>query len=102
MRIFKFRAHHCRCRHCQTRKKLARHPDHYLRQPACPTCGARDWRVDRWMMRRDTHALACTCGGYRFWHRQGSLRCWFDASGKLRNFDHYLTHHPEASCSQPT
>ncbi|AOY00128.1 hypothetical protein [Jeongeupia sp. USM3] len=88
MRYFRrFRAHHCRCRHCQTRKKLRRHPDNYLMQPACPVCARRDWRVDNWMMRRDTRAMACRCGGYWFQHRQGSLACHYNANGTEREFE---------------
>ncbi|MDR3427963.1 hypothetical protein [Silvimonas sp.] len=87
MRIFRFRPHHCRCRKCQARKKLARHPDNYLRTPACPQCGNREWRVDRWMMRRDTRKQACTCEAYHYWHRIGGGKCLYDKGGALRDFE---------------
>ena len=93
-------AHHCRCRRCATRRALPKPPEQYQIQPACRTCGARDYRIDRWMMRRDTHAQACTCSGYWFWHRQGSRYCWHRKDGSLRlptdaDFaDRHLEHYP--------
>lgn len=76
--------YHCRCRRCRARKVLRRHPDGYTRQPQCRVCGQRDFVVDAWMMKRDTHAAACTCGGYHFWHRMGSKHCWHRADGSDR------------------
>lgn len=78
------RRHHCRCRRCETRRVLARHPDDYTRLPACRVCGAKDYRVDAWMMKRNTRRMACTCGGYHFWHRIGSLYCHHRADGSVR------------------
>lgn len=68
--------YHTRCRKCGTRRVLPRHPDDYVRLPACRVCGAHSFRVDKWMMKRDTYGQACTCGGYWFWHRRGSLWCY--------------------------
>lgn len=95
------RRHHVRCRKCETRRVLTRHPDEYYRLPSCRVCGAKSYRVDRWMMKRNTHAQACTCGGYHFWHRMGSLHCYYRADGTTRqpgdadfhdrNFDHDQT-----------
>lgn len=64
---------------------LRRHPDEYQRQPQCDICGKRDFRVDPWMMKRNTRAMACTCSGYWFWHRRGSLFCWHRADGTVRS-----------------
>lgn len=75
--------YHVRCRRCEARKVLRRHPDQYEIQPKCG-CGHRSYRVDAWMMKRDTRAMACTCAGYWFWHRQGSLFCWKRADGSDR------------------
>jgi hypothetical protein len=80
----------CRCRQCQGRQTLARHPDDYERVPACRNCGAKRWRVDGWMLRRKTAGQSCRCGGgghyvnaksgYGWPHRIGSPHC-------LRRFD---------------
>src|SRR6185503_651664 len=77
--------YHCRCRRCETRRVLAKHPDEYRRQPTC-ACGARDWRTDAWMNKRDTSArgMGCTCNGYHFTHRRGSRYCWYRADGTDR------------------
>jgi hypothetical protein len=75
---------HTRCRKCETRRVLPRHPEKYERQPQCRCCGARDFRVDAWMMKRDTRTIACTCSGYWFWHRRGSKYCWHRADGTSR------------------
>lgn len=66
---------HCRCRKCDARKVLKYHPDTYDVQPQCK-CGARNFRIDKWMNNRDTSKTVCTCAGYHFWHRMGSLYCW--------------------------
>lgn len=75
---------HVRCRHCETRRCLKRKLSEYLRVPACEVCGKRDYRVDRWMNRRNTTRMTCTCAGYWFPHRQGSLFCWSRADGTQR------------------
>ena len=80
---------HCRCRHCDARRVLAKHPDCYVRRPRChlPGCPGK-MRVDRWMQYRNTSprrgGLGCTCGGYWFTHRRGSLRCWYRRDGTWR------------------
>lgn len=79
--------HHVRCRHCEARRVLRRHPDAYYRLPSCKVCGRRSYRVDRWMMQRDTWAAACKCGGYWFIHRKGSLHCWYTAAGDDKYLD---------------
>lgn len=74
--------YHCRCSKCEARRVLRMKPDEYLRPPRC-SCGSRKWRIDKWMMRRDTgvKGQGCTCGGYWFTHRRGSLFCYFGADG---------------------
>jgi len=92
---------HVRCRTCDARQVLPRHPEAYLRPRACWSCGrkagdtgAREWnpwRVDQWMMRRDTRGAGCTCAGYAWggvlsgaMHRRGSKRCWYRTDGSQR------------------
>lgn len=75
---------HVRCRHCATRRCLRRNPRYYARLPACTVCGKRNYRVDRWMNRRDTGKTRCDCSGYWFPHRRGSLFCWNRADGSGR------------------
>lgn len=79
---------HCRCRQCDTRKVLAKHPDEFTRLPKCPkeSCGARDWRTDAWMNGRDTslRGMGCACSGYAFMHRKGSKFCWYRTDGTDR------------------
>lgn len=82
---------HTRCRKCQARRVLARHPDLYDRPPKCGNCGAQDYRVDGWMNSRNTRAAACTCNGYVVmtrrppWpHRIGSPYCWHRKDGSVR------------------
>ncbi|MEM5325210.1 hypothetical protein VSR34_01180 [Paraburkholderia sp. JHI2823] len=36
------------------------------------------------MNRRNTTRMTCTCAGYWFPHRQGSLFCWSRADGTQR------------------
>lgn len=75
---------HCRCRKCDARKVLKFRPDEYNIQPQCRVCGARDFRIDKWMNSRDTSKTVCTCEGYHFWHRMGSLYCWKRKDGSDR------------------
>lgn len=77
---------HVRCRNCETRRVLPRHPEQYERVPQCRCCGKRDFRIDKWMMNRNTRGMACTCAGYWFWHRRGSLYCWHRADGSTREY----------------
>lgn len=53
--------------------------------PRC-SCGARDWRADKWMNNRPTgrDGARCDCSGYWFPHRRGSLYCWYRADGTDR------------------
>jgi hypothetical protein len=95
------RRHHVRCRKCDKRRVLRRHPEQYAVRylPKCE-CGAKDWRVDWWMMRRNTRLMGCTCAGY-VWagnmsgamHRRGSLRCYYRSDGSSREYgdsDYYI------------
>ncbi len=77
-----WRKTHVRCRKCEARRALPRHPSQYVLQPRCrtPGCGARDYRPDKWMNQRNTSdfgkgSQGCACGGYWFKHRKGSLFC---------------------------
>lgn len=59
-----------RCRKCEKRTVMARHPDSYVRQPICERCESRSWRVVK-RNRQET----CCCDGYHFPHRSGSKCC---------------------------
>jgi hypothetical protein len=74
---------HCRCRKCDARKVLRFKPEEYKVQPQC-FCGARDFRIDKWMNNRDTKTNACFCEGYHFKHRMSSLYCWKRKDGSDR------------------
>ena len=73
----------CRCHNringktCFTRKSLAQRPEHYVRQPRCPSCGARKWAIDKWRIKHEIwgYGDTCNCGGYWFPHRKGSKYC---------------------------
>jgi hypothetical protein len=52
--------------------------------PACDVYGKRDYRADRWMSKRNTTRMTCTCAGSWFPHRHGSLFCWGRADGAQR------------------
>lgn len=83
---------HVRCRKCRARRVLPRHPERYAgRLPVCrsPGCGSRDYVADKWMNERNTsprgtRAMGCTCAGYWFTHRRGSLFCWYRSDGSDR------------------
>ncbi|HEF4773689.1 TPA: hypothetical protein SAP42_005642 [Burkholderia multivorans] len=82
---------HCRCRRCDRRRVLLDKPG-VLEQAAYPEClcGARDWRVDKWMMERNAGKTRCDCGGYWFPHRMGCFYCWHRKDGSDR-----LPGHPD-------
>lgn len=81
-----------RCRHaaCQGRQTLARHPDAYVRLPACKRCGRKHgFRVDRHRERVETGPGArlrvCRCLGYSFPH--ALARGWCDHNPNLTAAD---------------
>lgn len=76
---------HCRCRKCSARKVLPKHPDEYLRQPKCWSCGARDYRADRWMNNRNNKRQTCHADCYHFPHRVGSLGCKFTTKWEYKS-----------------
>ncbi|KWN77083.1 hypothetical protein WT90_06890 [Burkholderia stagnalis] len=76
---------HCRCRNCDRRRVLQDKPG-VLEDAAYPTClcGARDWRIDKWMMERNAGATRCDCAGYWFPHRMGCFYCQHRKDGSDR------------------
>lgn len=66
----------CRCRRCETRRTLSKHPDEYVRPPKCRNCGSPITYVcaDR-RSKRDKRNHQCGCSGYHFTHRRGSKWC---------------------------
>lgn len=65
----------CRCRSCDTRRTLKKHPDEYVRPPRCESCGSRKWRWDRFRDKVEKRKKPCHCTGYWFGHRKGSGWC---------------------------
>lgn len=50
----------CRNGQCRHRRVIARHPDSYMRPPACEVCGQRaGWRIEA---RTYNQRGLCTCG----------------------------------------
>ena len=64
----------CANMRCRARRVLPKHPTNYTLLPQCRRCRQRRYIVDEWRIRR-RREQACTCGGYWFPHRRGSLRC---------------------------
>lgn len=76
MLIRKPTSHACRCRRCEARRRLPKHPDEYVRPPRCRNCGARTWRVDRYRDDgREQRGHTCRCEGYSFPHFRGRGYC---------------------------
>jgi len=69
---------------CGARRSLRRKPAQYIQQPQCPQCGARNWGLDRYRIRRELRIQEkCYCSGYPEMaskgvpHRKGSRECDF-------------------------
>ncbi len=81
--------HVYRCTHddCRRRVILTRRLERYVRTPKCPGCDrpltGREDRAVKLQRRR----LRCTCDGYHFPHRRGSLYC-VHATRPLTDADH--------------
>lgn len=78
---------HCRCRICDRRKAIKRHPDNYIRPPKC-VCGG-SLRVDKWANSRPWRRSMCHCDGVWFSikgapHRKGSGQCNYNEN---RSYD---------------
>lgn len=81
----------CRCRKCQARKTLNRHPDNYIIIPRC-FCGARDWRVDHYRMNKEYlkwRKEKCHCPGYDFPHRKGGGWCFHNSKRDFNDDNEY-------------
>ncbi len=61
-----------RCRRCNARRVLSKHPLDYKNLPCCGTCGTKDkgYRVVKL-----TKTITCSCMGYPFPHRYLSPNC---------------------------
>ena len=89
----------CRCfnringKVCFTRKSLAKHPRQYVEvrnQPKCPSCGGRQWHVDKYRIKVElTYARSCDCGGYHFIHRKGSKYCYHHPQAEQHHTERY-------------
>ena len=91
---------HARCRHCQARKKLSKHPLEYRVQPRCHNCGARNWRKDEYRHRVELPQMrakqgryrACLCDGLIQFknahpHRIGCRQCCYQAGGSPKSME---------------
>lgn len=72
---------HCRCRDCGRRAYLLRSPKEYVIQPACKTCGVRNWRIDKWKNSVQRKLVTCYLVCRHYPHRKGSPQCWFNPDG---------------------
>lgn len=80
-----------RCRHkaCRHRRVTERHPDSYIRPPACPMCGSKKgWRIEQ-----------------RAYNRRGLCHCSGPELAGGRHFPHQPTHplcdkHPRGAVNQ--
>lgn len=72
---------HCRCRGCGRRKYLPKAPGEYLQQPACETCGERNWRRDAWKNHPARKEQVCGQPCLHYPHRRGSLKCYYLPDG---------------------
>jgi hypothetical protein len=70
-----------RCRRCDGRRTLSRHPDSYTRKPPrcrTPGCKSHEYRVDTYRMKHERGPAApkpCRCFGMHFPHRRTSGFC---------------------------
>lgn len=78
----------CRCRRCDVRKTLPRHPDNYIRVPKC-FCGSDEWRVDYYRIHTEWGVKGCDCQGYEFPHRRGGGWCLHNPELDLSNDHQY-------------
>lgn len=84
---------HCRCSHCNARRKLPKHPEEYRLQPKCP-CGARRWRMDSYRHRVELPQMRAKTGRYKVCHadcyhhphRIGFGDCKFSALGVYKEY----------------
>lgn len=67
-----------RCRRCGTRHTFPQPVYWYKRRPKCRLCHARDFRLDQYMLKRQS--FGCRCGAYAFPHRPGGGRCTNETS----------------------
>lgn len=77
-----YQRYRCRCRQCDGRRTLTKHPDFYVRLPRCIVCGGKDWRVDWYRTSRiEAKRTTCFCIGRAFPHRRGSEVTEDEAAG---------------------
>lgn len=81
----------CRCKKCWARRTLNRHPEQYLKVPAC-SCGHRDWYVDNYRITVEwgkSGIERCDCAGYQFPHRKGGGWCFHNPELDLSDDEMY-------------
>lgn len=69
---------HVRCRKCEGRRTLPKHPDAYLRKPPrcrTPGCKSHEYRVDRYRETKEIGSHGRRCNGYHFPHYKGRGAC---------------------------
>lgn len=76
--IIKPQSYACRCKRasCQSRHRLPRHPDKYIRPPRCRSCNQGTYRIDKFRTDgREQRGNTCRCDGYSFPHFRGRGYC---------------------------
>lgn len=97
--------HRMRCgvETCRQRFTLRRNPEEYVRAIKCPSCGdhlkVRSVEAERQreLVKQDT----CSCGGYPFPHRKGSMRGCADHPRAIEEFTQEEIHDYEACMRTP-
>ncbi len=92
--------HVYRCTHddCRRRVILARRVEKYFRKPKCHGCGREiTGREDRALYRQRARET-CTCDGYHFPHRRGSI--WCNHSARRPTEQQYEQRFRGAPCQQ--
>lgn len=82
----------CSKEKCKARDTFDRHPEAYDPPRKCRCCGGTQFRIDSWLVKRDTRGQSCGCAGYKHWrgaaegalHRKGSKLCWYREDGTQR------------------
>lgn len=81
--IHKQSSYACRCNRssCQSRKRLPKHPDEYIRPARCRQCRKGFYRVDKYRSDgREQRGHTCRCAEYSFPHFRGRGYCIHNAS----------------------
>lgn len=81
----------CRCSKCRHRKSFYKHPERYSKPKKC-TCGGL-YIIDVYRNTKE-NKTPCTCDGWWFPHRLGSVGCNYRDSLKLEG-SRVVRHSPD-------